>query len=88
MNLSKLNSRRLNNFKKNHRVLGVTPENIGKIAIKKGINTLIRYFDDSARKYILNNFVDIEMCKTSNYEIPKNWTIFWIYFYIYKNVVR
>ena len=24
------------------------------------------------RKYILNNFVDIEMCKTSNYEIPKN----------------
>ena len=35
----------LNNFKKFHRVLGVTPEKIGKIAIKKGINTLIRYFD-------------------------------------------
>ena len=27
----------LSNFKNKHRVLGVTPENIGKIAIKKGI---------------------------------------------------
>ena len=35
----------LNNFKDNHRVLGITPENIGKIAIKKGINTLQRYFN-------------------------------------------
>ena len=34
----------LSNFKK-YKILGVTPENIGKIAIKKGIPTLIRYFD-------------------------------------------
>ena len=35
----------LENFKKNHRVLGVTPEKIGNIAIKKGIPTIIDYFD-------------------------------------------
>ena len=56
----------LNNFKKNDRVLGVTPENIGKIAIKKGINTLIRYFDDSARKYILNKFGKAKIITATN----------------------
>jgi hypothetical protein len=34
----------LSNFKKGHRVLGVTPEEIGKIAIQKGIPTIISYF--------------------------------------------
>jgi hypothetical protein len=34
----------LNNFKLNHRVLGITPETIGKIAIKNGIPTIIDYF--------------------------------------------
>ena len=46
----------LSNFKTNHRVLGVTPELIGKIAIKKGINTLIRYFDKTASNYILRKY--------------------------------
>ena len=45
----------LNNFKKKHRVLGITPERIGKIAIKRGIDTLIRYFDRSTSKIILKN---------------------------------
>ena len=40
----------LSNFKK-FRVLGVTPENIGKLAIKKGIPTILNYFD---RKIVLN----------------------------------
>ena len=40
----------LQNFKKSYRVLGITPETIGKIAIKKGIKTLIRYFDKSTEK--------------------------------------
>ena len=31
----------LSNFKNKHRVLGITPELIGKLAIKKGIDTLI-----------------------------------------------
>ena len=34
----------LSNFKDNHKVLGITPEEIGKIAIEKGIPTIIDYF--------------------------------------------
>src|SRR3989344_1619017 len=34
----------LSNFKDNHRVLGITPEEIGNLAIKKGIPTIIDYF--------------------------------------------
>lgn len=46
----------LSNFKKNHRVLGITPEEIGKKAIKNGIPTIIDYFnkktvDEALKKY-------------------------------------
>ena len=34
----------LSNFKDNHRVLGITPEEIGRLAIEKGIETIIYYF--------------------------------------------
>jgi hypothetical protein len=34
----------LSNFKGNHKVLGITPEDIGKIAIEKGIPTILDYF--------------------------------------------
>ncbi|MBU89921.1 methyltransferase [Candidatus Woesearchaeota archaeon] len=34
----------LSNFKDNHKVLGITPENIGKIAIERGIPTILDYF--------------------------------------------
>ena len=34
----------LANFKDNHRVLGVTPEDIGKLAIERGIPTILDYF--------------------------------------------
>ena len=40
----------LSNFKNFHRVLGVTPEKIGKLAIKKGIPTIIDYFDNKTTK--------------------------------------
>ncbi len=41
----------LSNFKDNHRVLGITPEEIGKIAIERGIPTVISYFSyDLAKK--------------------------------------
>ena len=43
----------LSNFKKNHKVLGITPEKIGKIAIRKGIPTLMSYFDKKAVHYVL-----------------------------------
>jgi len=56
----------LNNFKKNHKVLGVTPENIGKIAIKKGINTLITYFDEKASKYIYRKFGKAKIITATN----------------------
>jgi hypothetical protein len=34
----------LNNFKEKHKVLGITPEDIGKIAIENGIPTILDYF--------------------------------------------
>ncbi len=41
----------LSNFKDNHKVLGITPEEIGKIAIERGIPTIISYFSrDLAKK--------------------------------------
>lgn len=42
----------LSNFKDNHRVLGITPEEIGKIAIEKGIPTIISYFSHDLAKKI------------------------------------
>ena len=56
----------LNNFKNNHRVLGITPEKIGKLAIKKGINTLIRYFDQSTSKFVLNKFGKAKIITATN----------------------
>jgi len=56
----------LSNFKKNHRVLGVTPENIGKIAIKKGINTLLRYFDKKTTEIILKKFGKAKLVTATN----------------------
>lgn len=43
----------LMNFKDRHRVLGVTPEEIGKIAIERGIPTLIDYFTPQVASRIL-----------------------------------
>ena len=56
----------LNNFKKNHKVLGVTPEKIGKLAIKKGINTLIRYFDKSTSSLILKKYGQAKIITATN----------------------
>ncbi|MFC1753136.1 class I SAM-dependent methyltransferase [Thermoproteota archaeon] len=43
----------LNNFKNSHKVLGVTPEEIGKMAIQRGIPTIIDYFNQKVVKQIL-----------------------------------
>jgi len=56
----------LNNFKKKHKVLGITPEKIGKIAIKKGINTLIKYFDKSTTKLILKKYGKAKIITATN----------------------
>ncbi|MBI3036797.1 class I SAM-dependent methyltransferase [Candidatus Woesearchaeota archaeon] len=42
----------LSNFKDNHRVLGITPEEIGKLAIERGIPTIISYFSHELAKKI------------------------------------
>ena len=43
----------LSNFKDGHRVIGVTPEDIGKIAIERGIPTIQDYFGDRVVKKVL-----------------------------------
>ena len=43
----------LSNFKKNHKVLGITPEKLVKLQLKKGIKTLLKYFDSLTCKIIL-----------------------------------
>lgn len=42
----------LSNFKDNHKVLGITPEEIGKLAIERGIPTIISYFSHDLAKKI------------------------------------
>ncbi len=43
----------LSNFKDKHRVLGITPEEIGRIAIERGIPTVIDYLDRAVVKQVL-----------------------------------
>ena len=56
----------LNNFKNKHRVLGITPEKIGKIAIKKGIPTLIKYFDQTTANLVLKNYGKAKVITATN----------------------
>ena len=42
------------NFKDRHRVLGITPEEIGKIAIERGIPTIIDYFNQDVVNRVLS----------------------------------
>ena len=56
----------LSNFKKNHLVLGITPEIIGKIAIKRGIKTLIRYFDNSTCKLVIKKYGKAKIITATN----------------------
>ena len=55
----------LSNFKK-FRVLGITPENIGKLAIKKGIPTILNYFDKKAVSKILKKFGKAKLICATN----------------------
>ncbi len=56
----------LENFKKKHRVLGVTPEKIGKLAIKKGIPTIIDYFDKKTSAKILKTYGRAKVITATN----------------------
>jgi len=56
----------LSNFKNHCRVLGITPENVGKIAIKKGINTILKYFEKSTVDFILKKYQKAKIITATN----------------------
>ena len=56
----------LSNFKNNHKVLGVTHEKIGKLAIKRGIPTIIDYFNNKSAKKILKKYGKAKIITATN----------------------
>ena len=56
----------LNNFKNSHRVLGITPEKIGNIAIRNGIPTLIKYFDKPIANLVLKKYGKAKIITATN----------------------
>lgn len=44
----------LSNFADNHKVQGIEPTDIGKLAIERGIETTIQFFGPQAAEYVLN----------------------------------
>ena len=56
----------LSNFKKKHKVLGVTPEKIGKLAIRKGITTIIDYFNKKVSSKILKKYGKAKVITATN----------------------
>ena len=56
----------LSNFKNHHKVLGITPEKIGRIAIRKGIPTLIRYFNKPTANLVLKKYGKAKIITATN----------------------
>lgn len=56
----------LSNFKSKHKVLGVTPEKIGEIAIQRGIPTIFSYFDRNVVKVILDEHGPAKVITATN----------------------
>ncbi|MBD3296684.1 MAG: methyltransferase domain-containing protein [Candidatus Omnitrophica bacterium] len=56
----------LSNFKDNHRVLGITPEDIGKIAIERGIPTILDYFKPKVVEKVLNEYGKAKIITATN----------------------
>jgi len=56
----------LSNFKDGHKVIGVTPEEIGKIAIARGIPTIISYFGKDVVKSILEKHSPAKVITATN----------------------
>ena len=53
-------------FKDRYQVLGVTPEEIGKIAVKRGIPTLFSYFDSDTVDQILRQYGQAKLVTATN----------------------
>jgi len=56
----------LYHFKDFSKVLGVTPEEIGKIAIKRGIPTILKYFDKNVSKFIVKKYGKAKIVTATN----------------------
>ena len=56
----------LSNFQNNHKVLGVTPEKIGKLAIKKGIPTILDYFNKKTSIKIIKKYGKAKIITATN----------------------
>ena len=56
----------LSNFKDHMRVLGITPEDIGKIAVQRGIPTLCAYFDADAVAAVLREHGKAKLVTATN----------------------
>lgn len=56
----------LSNFKDGHKVLGITPEEIGKIAIERGIPTILDYFTTSVAQQIKESYGQAKVITATN----------------------
>lgn len=56
----------LSNFKDNHKVLGITPEAIGKLAIERGIPTIIDYFTSEVVSEVLKQRGQAKLITATN----------------------
>jgi len=56
----------LSNFKNFTRVLGITPENIGKIAIERGIPTILEYFSKDLSNKIITEYGNAKIVTATN----------------------
>jgi len=56
----------LSNFKDNHKVLGITPEEIGKTAIEKGIPTIIDFFKKDVFEKVIKEYGRAKIITATN----------------------
>tara|TARA_Y100000590_G_C15740409_1_gene1020076 strand:+ start:1146 stop:2402 length:1257 start_codon:yes stop_codon:yes gene_type:complete len=56
----------LSNFKNKMRVLGITPEQIGKVAISRGIPTILKYFDYNLSNKIKKTYGKAKIITATN----------------------
>ncbi len=56
----------LSNFKDHSKVLGITPEDIGRLAIKKGIPTILDYFNENSVNVALKKYGKAKLVTAAN----------------------
>lgn len=56
----------LKNFKNNHRVIGISPENIVKLALEEGISTVQDYFNSNSVEKVLKKYGKAKLITAAN----------------------